>query len=53
MLDDLNKSVAKVRVVNAERRLLNARDSYEKAAAQAVLDEALAQLERAREGDRG
>jgi F0F1-type ATP synthase epsilon subunit len=53
MIDDPNKSVAKARVINAEKQLLRARDSYEKAAAQVALDAALAQLEWARDVERG
>jgi hypothetical protein len=53
MIDDLNESIAKVRVVNAEKRLLRAQDFYEKQAAQEALDEALAQIEKLRSAERG
>ncbi len=53
MLDDLNTDIARIRVVNAEKRLLRATDYYEKQAAQAMLDEALAHLEKLRGASRG
>jgi hypothetical protein len=48
MVDDLNRSIAEIRVVNAEKRLLRAVDHYEKVAAQEAYEQALAQLEKAR-----
>jgi hypothetical protein len=53
MLDDPNKAIAKVRVVNAERRLLRAVEHLEKQVAQLELERALAAYERLKGGDRG
>lgn len=53
MTDDLHKSIAIVRIKNAERRLLAAQDHYERIAAKAALDEALRHLESIRGVERG
>jgi hypothetical protein len=53
MLDDPIRHVLAVRIRDAERRMLNAQDHYERQAAKAAYDEALAQFERARDEQRG
>ena len=51
MLDDPNKALAKMRVVNAERRVLRAVEDLEKQVAQYELEQALNAYERLRGGD--
>ncbi len=55
MADDLNRNIAKVRVLNAERRLLctPSSDHYAKQAAQAAYEEALVHLEKLGSRNRG
>jgi hypothetical protein len=53
MLDDPNKALAKMRVVNAERRVLRAVEDLEKQVAQYELEQALNAYERLRGGDLG
>jgi hypothetical protein len=53
MLDDATRHVLAVRIRDAERRLLNAQDHYERQAAKFAYEEALAQFEKARDEQRG
>lgn len=53
MLDDTTRHVLAVRIRDAERRMLNAQDHYERQAAKFAYEEALAQFERVRDSERG
>jgi hypothetical protein len=55
MTDEINKSIAEMRAVAAERRLLRtpSSDWYSKQAAEIAHREALDQLEKLRSADRG
>jgi hypothetical protein len=50
---DINRRIAEVRVVNAEKRLMRAAEGYEKQIAQIQLDQALDILARMRASPRG
>ena len=53
MLDDPDKRLAELRAINAEKKLLRAKNDFERLAADAMHREALLQLERLRAGERG
>jgi len=52
MLDDPSKHLLAIRIRDAEWRLLNAQDHYERQAAKIAYEQALAQLERERGTER-
>jgi hypothetical protein len=53
MLDDSTKHVLAAKIRDAERRLLRAKDDFDRAAARAAYDQALREWERYRGENRG
>jgi hypothetical protein len=51
MLDDPNRELARIKVLNAEKRLLRAIEHLEKQVAQLELEQALSAYERLRGGE--